>query len=101
MARWFHSGAVAKSGNGPNLTLGPSVRFGRRRRTLFSIRYSLQDTHIDECFMNVSITVLIGVFGEGCGGQGRGLDTAPIPEDLFPAMQASDVPSHRFLRNQR
>src|SRR5215213_2565695 len=33
------------------------LRYGRRCRTIISTGYSLQDTHISECFMDVSIIV--------------------------------------------
>src|SRR5215210_4939852 len=83
MERSFHSGAVAKDGDGPNPTPGRSVRYERWRRTLFSTRYSLQDTHIDERFIDVSIIFLIGVFRKGLDGQARDLGAALVPKTFW------------------
>ena len=79
------NGAVAKDGDGPNPTPGRFVRYERWRRTLFSTRHSLQDTHIDERFIDVSIMFLIGVIGKGLDGQARDLGAALVPEDLLEA----------------
>ena len=56
--RFFHFWAVVKNGNGPDPRPRRCVKHDWWRRTFFSAKYSLQDTHIDECFTDVSISVL-------------------------------------------
>jgi hypothetical protein len=85
MGRLFRSGVVPKDGDGSDPTPARSVRHEQWRRTLFLTRYSLQDAHIDERFIDVSIIVLIGVLRKGLCGQARSLGAAVVPEDLLDA----------------